>query len=150
MKILLATDGSEFSRLAVEEIAGRAYLPGTEVRILSVYETTSSLVNFESMGVIREYKAEIDRNAIKMAKNATEQAAEILQKRNSNLIVSTVVLEGSPKNMILKEAETFGADLIVVGSHGYNTVEGFLLGSVSQAVALHAKCSVEIVRKHNT
>jgi nucleotide-binding universal stress UspA family protein len=38
------------------------------------------------------------------------------------------------------------ADLIVVGSHGYRGFKRFLLGSVSQAVASHAKCSVEIVR----
>ena len=56
------------------------------------------------------------------------------------------MIEGPPKLVILEEAEKFGADLIVVGSHGYGFVERFLLGSVSQAVAVHAKCSVEIVR----
>ena len=56
------------------------------------------------------------------------------------------VASGSPKEVILDEADAFGADLIVVGSHGYGMVERFLLGSVSQAVALHAKCSVQIVR----
>ena len=56
-------------------------------------------------------------------------------------------MEGTPKHVILEEAETFGADLIVIGAHGYGIVERFLLGSVSQAVSLHAKCSVEIVRK---
>jgi nucleotide-binding universal stress UspA family protein len=48
--------------------------------------------------------------------------------------------------MILDEAERWGADLIVVGSHGYRAWERFLLGSVSQAVVSHAKCSVEVVR----
>ena len=38
------------------------------------------------------------------------------------------------------------ADLIVVGSHGHHGIERFLLGSVSEGVALHAKCSVEVIR----
>jgi nucleotide-binding universal stress UspA family protein len=38
----------------------------------------------------------------------------------------------------------------VIGSHGHGTVAGFLLGSVSQTVALHAKCSVEIIRNKKT
>ena len=48
--------------------------------------------------------------------------------------------------MILDEAQRWGADLIVVGSHGYRAWERFLLGSVSQMVVSHAKCSVEVVR----
>ncbi|MFV7236591.1 universal stress protein [Flavobacterium sp. ZB4R12] len=37
--------------------------------------------------------------------------------------------------------------MIIVGSHGYGAIERFILGSVAHSVALHAKCSVEIVRK---
>jgi nucleotide-binding universal stress UspA family protein len=62
------------------------------------------------------------------------------------LRVTAKVLSGSPKSVILDEAEAFGADLIIVGSHGLGVIERLLLGSVSQTVALHAKCSVEIVR----
>ena len=98
------------------------------------------------MGVLTEYYAEADKQLLKLVKMATENAATILSKVNPKLSVSTIVIEGSAKNVILKEAEKFGANLIVVGSHGQGTVAGFLLGSVSQAVALHAKCSVEIVR----
>jgi nucleotide-binding universal stress UspA family protein len=51
--------------------------------------------------------------------------------------------------VILKEASRWQADLILLGCHGYGNVKRFLLGSVSQAVALHAPCSVQIVRtKH--
>ncbi len=47
----------------------------------------------------------------------------------------------------MDEAEQWDADLIVVESHGYGNVEKFVLGPVSQAVASHAPCSVEIVRQ---
>jgi nucleotide-binding universal stress UspA family protein len=57
------------------------------------------------------------------------------------------VLRGSPAESIIEDAERWGADLIIVGSHGYGAVRRFLLGSVSHAVALHAPCSVEIVRQ---
>ena len=57
-----------------------------------------------------------------------------------------MVCVGFPKQIILDEAEGWGADLIVVGSHGRGLMGRFLLGSVSQAVALNARCSVEIVR----
>ena len=55
----------------------------------------------------------------------------------------------SPRDAIVEEAERWGADLIVVGSHGYRGPERALLGSVSQAVATQAKCSVEIARRRH-
>jgi len=86
--------------------------------------------------------------ARKPAEVAVESAAKLLQQRNSTITISTKVIEGSPKHVILMEADTFGADLITVGSHGHGIIDRFLLGSVSQSIALHAKCSVEIVRVH--
>lgn len=74
-----------------------------------------------------------------------EKAAEQVRQA-SHLTVTTKVLQGSPKDEIVEEAERWGADLIVLGSHGYGTVKRFVLGSVSHAVAMHAPCSVEIVR----
>jgi nucleotide-binding universal stress UspA family protein len=62
----------------------------------------------------------------------------------------TEVLTGSPKRVIVEEAEKWGADLVVVGSLGYRSWERLLLGSVSQAVTLHAECSVLVVREKNT
>ena len=73
----------------------------------------------------------------------------ILKEKNPALFISTKVINYSPKHSILNEAESFGADLIMVGSHGGSGLTRFLLGSVSQAVALHADCSVEIVRNRD-
>src|SRR6516162_1429967 len=54
--------------------------------------------------------------------------------------------EDRPYQVILHEAEEWDADLIVVGSHGRSGLDRVVMGSVSEAVALHAKCSVEIIR----
>ena len=70
------------------------------------------------MGVLHEYYTEVDHNAFKGAE-------KILRDKNPALIVTTMVIGGSPKSAILKEAETFGADLIIVGSHGHGAIEGF-------------------------
>ena len=145
MKILLATDGSAHSKAMVKQFAGRIFAPKTRVLIISAYER-SYMVYGSTMGAMNEYNAETDKLLQKSAEAATENAATILRKVNPKLSISTAVVEGSPKVVILEEAEKFGANLIVVGSHGHGVVAGFLLGSVSQSVALHAKCSVEIVR----
>lgn len=147
MKILLATDGSAYSKAAIDEIANRSYPIKTQVRIVSVYDRVQLITAMGPMGVSQEYYAAADLQASKAAEEAIESGSKILHKKNPSLTISTIVIQGSPKSSILEEAEKFGADLIVVGSHGYGAVERFLLGSVSQAVALHAKCSVEIVRK---
>jgi nucleotide-binding universal stress UspA family protein len=60
--------------------------------------------------------------------------------------LSSEAVLGHPEEVIIGNAKTWEADLVVLGSHGYRGFERFLLGSVSQAVASHAPCSVEIVR----
>src|SRR6266545_3730387 len=103
MKILLATDGSDCSKAAVNAVAERPWPEGSEVRIVS--------------------------------------------GKASGLEIITKIISGSAREVILDEAERWDADLIVLGSHGYNGWQRFLLGSVSHAVATHAHCSVEIVRQ---
>ena len=146
MKILLATDGSAHSKEMVKEFAGRTFTLNTKVRIISAYERSPHIMYIDPIGVANEYYTIADKYLLKSAEAAIENAATILRKIKPKLSVSTSVIEGSPKVVILEEAEKFGANLIVVGSHGHGVVAGFLLGSVSQAVALHAKCSVEIIR----
>lgn len=60
--------------------------------------------------------------------------------------ISSDVLFGSPDSRIVETAEEMKADMIVLGSHGYNRWERLLLGSVSDSVVHHAHCSVLIVR----
>ena len=149
MRVLLAIDGSEHTEAVVDEIARQHFPAESEVRVISVVEQPY----FSGMGEggMSAY-AEIENTARGRARAAVEKAATKLRadEENRQLNVTTKVISGSPKRVILEEAEAFGTDLIVIGSHGHGTLERFLLGSVSQAVALHARCSVEIVRSPKT
>ena len=100
-------------------------------------------------GVNMNLSVDIEKmHASGRVRGAVEKAAATLRtnEESRKLNLTTKVLSGSPKDLILEEAEAFGADLMVVGSHGHGMAERFLLSSVSQAVAVHANCSVEIVR----
>ena len=62
---------------------------------------------------------------------------------------TTKIVEGIPKDAIVQEAAEWGADLIVMGSHGYGRFRRMVLGSVAGAVVAGAPCSVQVVRaKH--
>jgi nucleotide-binding universal stress UspA family protein len=61
--------------------------------------------------------------------------------------LNSEVVVGRPAETINETAKKRGADLIALGSHGYRGFTRFLLGSISYAVASHAPCSVEVVRK---
>lgn len=145
MRILLAVDGSTFSDEAVKEVARRPWPTGSEVKVVSVVEPV--YVTPEPWIGMEEYYREIDEASKKAAGQATEGAALMLRTgEDKSLKIMTETLFGSPKKEILDEAERWGADLIVVGSHGYGFWSSLFLGSVSHTIATHAKCSVEIVK----
>jgi nucleotide-binding universal stress UspA family protein len=151
MKILVATDGSKFGEAAVEEVARRPWPAGSEVLVVYVVEPTPQPAAEMWAGSYEDYFAELDQWRRAQARQALEAATRILDAREDRTLrVTAEVLEGQPKRRIPEEAESWGADLVVVGSHGYGFWDRLLLGSVSQAVAAHAPCSVEIVRRRGT
>lgn len=145
MKILLATDGSACSDAAVSSLAARPWPAGTVVKVVSVAEPPM-LYTTEGWALPPAYYEDLEQALTDHAKAAIEQARSRLAGREGELEIVAEVLRGSPKHAILDEAEAWGADLVVLGSHGRTGLERLLLGSVSQAVASHARCSVEIVR----
>lgn len=148
MKILVATDGSKFGEEAVWEVARRPWPTRSEVLVVYVVETTPQPPPEMWAGSYEDYFAELSLWQQAQARQALESAARILDAREDRALkVTTEILTGQPKRRIPEEAEAWGADLVVVGSHGYGFWDRLLLGSVSQAVASHAPCSVEIVRR---
>lgn len=71
----------------------------------------------------------------------------MLAKVGLNVSSEVMKPEDTPAHSILSAAEAWNAELIVMGSHGRRGFDRLVLGSVSETVALHAKCSVEVIRK---
>ena len=149
MKILLAVDGSPCSNKAIEEIARRPWPAASEIKVLTAYELPLP-PTVEAWSVPPNYFEELDRAASDQARSVVERAvAKLKTGMGSEANIKGAAVPGAPRAVILDEAEAWAADLIVVGSHGYRAWERFLLGSVSQSVVAHAKCSVEVVRCAN-
>src|SRR5918911_674465 len=148
MKILLAIDGSTFSDRAVQEVVHRPWPAGSEVKIISVVEPMVTMMT-ETWVLPDNYWDGAEAAATEQARAALDAAvARFKEAATPTLNITTEIHKGYAKRVILDEAEQWGANLIVLGSHGYSGFKRLLLGSVSQAVATHAKCSVEIVRNH--
>ncbi|HEU0178031.1 MAG TPA: universal stress protein [Blastocatellia bacterium] len=147
MKILLATDGSDCSKAAVNSVAERPWPEGSEVKVISVMEVPYAPTT-ETWVLPDNYYTELERVAKEQAAAAVKDAVERIKSgKASGLEIVTKIISGSAREVILDEAERWDADLIVLGSHGYSGWQRFLLGSVSHAVAMRAHCSVEIVRQ---
>ncbi len=150
MRALLAVDGSEFSDAAVEEIANRPWPPGSEVHVISAihlpFEPSPEVWSLPESYYFKLEKAERDQ-ADSAINRAIARLRESDAERETPLTLTSEAIVGRPAETIIETAKQWGADLCALGSHGYSGFTRFLLGSVSYAVASHAPCSVEIIRK---
>lgn len=124
-RILLATDGSEYSRAALVRAGTVAAACGLPVSVLSVVAPSHGQ----------------DRRA--QAQRAVDAALTTL--RDQGVTAEGKVAEGRPDEVIVAQAKA-QADLIVMGSHGRTGLLGVLLGSVSERVIGAAECPVLVAR----
>ena len=144
MKILVATDGSEYSEVALQSLAHRPWPEGSKFRVISIPEPFMEFGEFPYFEMKEIEK--LNAAAIKDAKHHAESGAEILRKKGLDVETDTPLPHGSDAREIVKEAERWDARMIVLGSHGRRGFDRWTLGSVSEHVALHAPCSVEVIR----
>ena len=147
MKVLVATEGSEFSKAAIAKccmILDRS--PDTDIRIVAA--SKPAMVPAEPFALSAEYIRAIDEDSRMRAEHVVSQAEQEIRRRLPEIgnKITTTVSSGAAAQVIVDEAEKWGADLIVVGSHGYGFWQRALLGSVSNAVVHHAPCSVLVIR----
>ena len=141
MIILAAVDFSGFTEpilAALGRIA--ALLPESRIWLLHVAEPDPSFVGYEAgpaavrHQVAAEYRDERER---------LQRLAEEL--RGPGREVTALVVQGAIAETILAEAEARGAQLIVMGSHGYGTIAELIVGGVGKVVLRKAGCPVLVI-----
>lgn len=143
MKILLPVDESRSSEAAVASVIAQFQPQGNEVRVLHVVEPPPLLLTRE-MGGYEPRLEEMLQRQIQEAGTLVRNTADRLERKG--FAVTTCVEQGDPRSRILDISSEWPADIIVLGCHGRKGLERFLMGSVSEGVAHHAHCTVQIVR----
>jgi nucleotide-binding universal stress UspA family protein len=134
MKILVAYDGSESAKRALEH-AAQLSQNGAGISVVSVAEELPQFGRAAAM-LVPEEDEERRRELV-------EAKAALKERGIEAKLIERV---GDPAAKIIEEAEQEHADLVVMGSRGLNTAQRWLLGSVSTKVVEHAPCKVFVAR----
>jgi len=140
MKVLMGIDDSKFSKNLVCALVSQFRTENAEILALHVLEPVEPVAPPE---MSQGYAPELEDQK-KPAFALLERIADELRK--AGFSVRTAVEIGDVRETIIDRATAWDANLILIGSHGKRGIRSFLLGSVAESVARHAKCSVEIVR----
>jgi nucleotide-binding universal stress UspA family protein len=136
MRVLLATDGSDDARKATTWLERLPLPPGTALRVLSVVHLPQSALDIQP---VREF----NQAMMDLARQTAEGAKTTLSAKGP---VEIRVLDGEPRETILREASDWPAELTVVGARGLGAVGRFFLGSVSTALLHGVPGAIAIVR----
>ena len=134
-KVLVATDGSKFSSIAVTRAIDFAAAYGGSLVVVSVVDVPT------------EFYAEAPQAVDDMIKKAKEYTAAVKQQaENAGVKAETYIGEAEAFEAIIKLAKDEGVNMIVVGSHGRTGLRRLLMGSVTEKVIGHASCPVLVAR----
>lgn len=147
MKILIATDGTSHGTATIASLSKFNLAATDEVKIVCVVDMAVPL-SIDVYGGYLPDTAELENAARTRAERVLGEAMTSARSivGDSGPTINGEILFGSPESRIVEAAEQMPANLIIVGSHGYNRWERLLLGSVSNSVVHHAPCSVMVVR----
>ena len=141
-KILIATDGSEYTKKAVDY--GIDLAKNTEARLYAIYVIDTAAFASIPMDAAWESMYELLRQE---GDEATKYVAD--KASAEGLDIERLTIEGHPAEEIIKYAEKNSVDLIVMGTLGKSGLDRFLLGSVAEKVVRISKIPVLVVRGKN-
>jgi len=141
--IMVATDGSELARKAVDSAVKLAQINKAKLYAVHVIAPGETKVTQHDPRDA-EWKKHMQEHLMEQGGGATkyvETAGKIV-----NVVVEPVVLEGNPASEIVNFAEKNDIQLIVMGTLGKSGIQHFLLGSVAENVVRHSRVPVLVVR----
>jgi nucleotide-binding universal stress UspA family protein len=159
MQVLIGYDGSDAARDAIHELH-RAGLPrDTQARLVSIADVLPHLATesldpavvasgWQNAPFVRKARA-LAEAAVAQAGASAAEGAALLKAQFPEWTVAHASYAGSPSETLIQFSDRV-ADLIVVGSQGRSALGRLVLGSVSQKVLMHARCSVRVSRRPPT
>jgi nucleotide-binding universal stress UspA family protein len=148
MKVVLAVDGSRYSRWATDAVLSIPWAARPDVVVLHVVDVARIPEVLVAPQTADAYRAVLNAETAsreRAGKLLVAQVAARLKKRCRS--VRAVVETGRAADVIVDRARREVADLVVVGARGVGNVRRFLLGSASARVVGHALCSVLVVKR---
>ncbi|MCB0167774.1 MAG: universal stress protein [Anaerolineae bacterium] len=136
-EIIVAIDGSDHSHKALDYAKGLAEQYGATLRLVHAFPHTSDLLGYDDYELLVARRESAGQTLLDQARRQLGEAS---------FPVKEELLEEPAAEAILTVAGIRHADLIVMGTRGRSSLEGLLLGSVSQKVVHHAECPVMVVR----
>ena len=149
-KILVAFDGSEPSRNALDHAVSIAVMWKAELTILSVVPQVMMPVfpdgGLGAAPIAATHMTDYQDRMREIYAKSLREVEDDVKEAFPDLKVSSRLLEGRPSSTIVEEAEKDGADLIVIGSRGLGGITGWILGSTSRRVVESCTKPVLVVK----
>lgn len=155
MKILIGYDGSEYADAALEDLQ-RAGLSGdSEAFVMTVADVfIPTPLNEEVENTVPSYIPAAVKRARERAQHQVDEAADLAKQVSEQIHsifptwrISSGTEADSPAWALIRKADQWKPDLIVMGARGHSVLGGrLILGSISQRVLYEARCSVRIAR----
>ncbi|MCA9137046.1 MAG: universal stress protein [Planctomycetales bacterium] len=140
MKVLLATDCSAPAMAAAKFLGKLRFKVPIQLTLITALGDPYGA----SPESTQHWFPELLRQERARAESHQSDVASLLSDRCES--IDKICRPGHPVKVVLAEAEDLDCDLIVIGAHGHSFLGRLLIGSVSDSVATHAKCSVLVVR----